>query len=146
MRPNWHLLFEALKLNSHTAVTSPSLSPSPSLCRTRESVGLGAAKMAIAVPRRMLFIDGEWKEPVRNKRIPVVNPTTEEIIGLSLSLSSPFHVRSAHFMCSTDRLFSAAVEFVIPPVMRERSSCSHYLFMAARKLLSTVLEITFKSF
>ncbi|XP_031404546.1 betaine aldehyde dehydrogenase 2, mitochondrial-like isoform X2 [Punica granatum] len=37
--------------------------------------------MAVAVPRRMLFIDGEWREPVLKKRIPVVNPSTEELIG-----------------------------------------------------------------
>ncbi|XP_078443378.1 aldehyde dehydrogenase 10A9 [Wolffia australiana] len=33
------------------------------------------------VPRRELFIDGEWKEPVRGRRIPVINPATESVIG-----------------------------------------------------------------
>ncbi|GAB4845603.1 Betaine aldehyde dehydrogenase 2 [Ancistrocladus abbreviatus] len=38
-------------------------------------------KMAIPVPSRQLFIDGQWKEPIKKSRIPVINPTTEEIIG-----------------------------------------------------------------
>ncbi|KAJ8772933.1 hypothetical protein K2173_028110 [Erythroxylum novogranatense] len=37
--------------------------------------------MAIAIPSRQLFIDGEWKEPVLKKRVPIINPATEEIIG-----------------------------------------------------------------
>ncbi|XP_028784057.1 betaine aldehyde dehydrogenase 1, chloroplastic isoform X1 [Neltuma alba] len=37
--------------------------------------------MAIPVAPRQLFIDGEWKQPVLKKRIPIVNPTTEEKIG-----------------------------------------------------------------
>lgn len=37
--------------------------------------------MAIPIPTRQLFIDGEWREPVKRKRIPVINPSTEEIIG-----------------------------------------------------------------
>ncbi|KAI4336087.1 hypothetical protein L6164_014659 [Bauhinia variegata] len=37
--------------------------------------------MAIPIPSRQLFIDGEWKEPVLKKRIPIVNPTTELITG-----------------------------------------------------------------
>ncbi|KAI3430010.1 Aldedh domain-containing protein [Psidium guajava] len=37
--------------------------------------------MAIHVPHRLLFIDGEWKEPVLKKRIPIVNPSSEETIG-----------------------------------------------------------------
>ncbi|OVA14342.1 Aldehyde dehydrogenase domain [Macleaya cordata] len=37
--------------------------------------------MAISVPSRQLFIDGEWREPVHRKRIPIINPATEEIIG-----------------------------------------------------------------
>ncbi|KAL7607246.1 hypothetical protein Lser_V15G17183 [Lactuca serriola] len=37
--------------------------------------------MAISIPSRQLFIDGEWREPVRKNRIPVVNPATEQIIG-----------------------------------------------------------------
>ncbi|CAN0903196.1 Aminoaldehyde dehydrogenase ALDH10A8, chloroplastic [Linum grandiflorum] len=35
----------------------------------------------IPIPTRQLFIDGEWRQPVLNKRIPVINPSTEEIIG-----------------------------------------------------------------
>ncbi|KAF3796518.1 Betaine aldehyde dehydrogenase 2 [Nymphaea thermarum] len=37
--------------------------------------------MAVGVPSRQLFIDGEWKEPVKRKRLPVINPATEETIG-----------------------------------------------------------------
>ncbi|ERN18355.1 hypothetical protein AMTRI_Chr10g229810 [Amborella trichopoda] len=37
--------------------------------------------MAASVPSRMLYIDGQWKEPVKRKRLPVINPATEEIIG-----------------------------------------------------------------
>ncbi|XAR65415.1 Betaine-aldehyde dehydrogenase [Bertholletia excelsa] len=37
--------------------------------------------MAIAIPHRLLFIDGEWREPTQRKRIPIVNPSTEEVIG-----------------------------------------------------------------
>ncbi|XXG59220.1 hypothetical protein AAC387_Pa04g1340 [Persea americana] len=37
--------------------------------------------MAVSIPYRQLFIDGEWKEPIKKKRIPVINPATEEIIG-----------------------------------------------------------------
>ncbi|KAG1327048.1 betaine aldehyde dehydrogenase 2 [Cocos nucifera] len=37
--------------------------------------------MSGAIPRRQLFIDGEWRDPVRQKRIPVINPATEEPIG-----------------------------------------------------------------
>ncbi|OWM65364.1 hypothetical protein CDL15_Pgr008954 [Punica granatum] len=37
--------------------------------------------MAVAMPTRMLFIDGEWKEPVLKKRIPIINPATEGVIG-----------------------------------------------------------------
>ncbi|XP_021733696.1 betaine aldehyde dehydrogenase, chloroplastic [Chenopodium quinoa] len=35
----------------------------------------------MAIPSRQLFIDGEWKEPINKNRIPVINPSTEEIIG-----------------------------------------------------------------
>ncbi|KAK3225576.1 hypothetical protein Dsin_005438 [Dipteronia sinensis] len=37
--------------------------------------------MAIPIPCRQLFIDGEWREPVLKKRLPVINPATEMIIG-----------------------------------------------------------------
>ncbi|KAI6682893.1 hypothetical protein NL676_028806 [Syzygium grande] len=37
--------------------------------------------MAIRVPSRLLFIDGEWMEPVLKRRIPIVNPSSEETIG-----------------------------------------------------------------
>ncbi|XP_024181315.1 betaine aldehyde dehydrogenase 1, chloroplastic isoform X2 [Rosa chinensis] len=33
------------------------------------------------VPSRQLFIAGEWREPVLKKRIPIVNPATEDIVG-----------------------------------------------------------------
>ena len=38
--------------------------------------------MSIPIPRRQLFIDGEWREPVNRKRLSVTNPATEEIIGM----------------------------------------------------------------
>lgn len=34
-----------------------------------------------SIPVRQLYINGEWREPVRRKRIPVVNPATEDTIG-----------------------------------------------------------------
>eukprot|EP01018_Ginkgo_biloba_P022640 Gb_26171 [translate_table: standard] len=37
--------------------------------------------MGIKVPLRQLFIDGEWRAPIGGKRIPVINPSTEETIG-----------------------------------------------------------------
>ncbi|KAE8717827.1 Betaine aldehyde dehydrogenase [Hibiscus syriacus] len=37
--------------------------------------------MAVQVPRRQLFVDGQWREPVLKKRIPIINPATEQIIG-----------------------------------------------------------------
>ncbi|GFS32661.1 aldehyde dehydrogenase 10A9 [Actinidia rufa] len=37
--------------------------------------------IAIPIPSRQLFIDGEWREPINKKRIPIFNPATEEIIG-----------------------------------------------------------------
>ncbi|KAA8540871.1 hypothetical protein F0562_024991 [Nyssa sinensis] len=37
--------------------------------------------MAIPIPSRLLFIDGKWTEPIKKKRLPIVNPATEEIIG-----------------------------------------------------------------
>nr|QCI61346.1 Aldehyde dehydrogenase [Crocus sativus] len=33
------------------------------------------------IPNRQLFIDGEWREPLHQKRIPVINPSTEGTIG-----------------------------------------------------------------
>ncbi|XP_077237898.1 aminoaldehyde dehydrogenase 2, peroxisomal-like [Tasmannia lanceolata] len=36
--------------------------------------------MAI-VPSRRLYINGEWTEPIRKNRIPIINPATEQIIG-----------------------------------------------------------------
>jgi len=38
---------------------------------------------AALVPKRGLFIDGHWVEPLKGKRIPIVNPTTEESVGMS---------------------------------------------------------------
>nr|ABI95806.1 betaine aldehyde dehydrogenase protein [Kalidium foliatum] len=37
--------------------------------------------MAFPIPSRQLFIDGEWTEPIKKNRIPIINPATEEIIG-----------------------------------------------------------------
>ncbi|XP_010272080.1 PREDICTED: betaine aldehyde dehydrogenase 1, chloroplastic-like [Nelumbo nucifera] len=37
--------------------------------------------MAIHIPSRQLFINGEWREPIKKKRYPIINPTTEEILG-----------------------------------------------------------------
>ncbi|KAG6499960.1 hypothetical protein ZIOFF_039774 [Zingiber officinale] len=36
---------------------------------------------AAAISNRQLFIDGEWRKPILGKRIPVINPATEESIG-----------------------------------------------------------------
>ncbi|KAF2608701.1 hypothetical protein F2Q68_00045533 [Brassica cretica] len=33
------------------------------------------------VPTRQLFIDGEWREPILKNRIPIVNPSTQDVIG-----------------------------------------------------------------
>ncbi|KAM3307827.1 hypothetical protein P3S67_009571 [Capsicum chacoense] len=35
----------------------------------------------VPIPSRQLYIDGEWREPVKKKRIPIINPATEDIIG-----------------------------------------------------------------
>lgn len=37
--------------------------------------------MDIPIPSRQLFINGDWKSPILNKRIPVINPSTQQIIG-----------------------------------------------------------------
>lgn len=37
--------------------------------------------MASKVPIRQLFIDGDWKVPLQGKRLPVINPATEQTIG-----------------------------------------------------------------
>ncbi|KAL0922213.1 hypothetical protein M5K25_006183 [Dendrobium thyrsiflorum] len=37
--------------------------------------------MAIPIPHRQLFIDGEWKEPTKGKRLPIINPANETVIG-----------------------------------------------------------------
>nr|GMC75876.1 betaine aldehyde dehydrogenase, chloroplastic-like [Ipomoea batatas] len=35
----------------------------------------------IRIPSRLLFIDGEWREPVKKNRLPIINPATEQVIG-----------------------------------------------------------------
>lgn len=35
----------------------------------------------IRIPTRQLFIDGDWREPVKKNRLPIINPATEETIG-----------------------------------------------------------------
>ncbi|XP_027369105.1 betaine aldehyde dehydrogenase 1, chloroplastic isoform X2 [Abrus precatorius] len=37
--------------------------------------------MSIPIPNRQLFINGEWKAPALNKRIPIINPSTQQIIA-----------------------------------------------------------------
>ncbi|KAF5185246.1 Betaine aldehyde dehydrogenase protein, partial [Thalictrum thalictroides] len=37
--------------------------------------------MGIPIPYRQLYIDGEWREPIKKKRIPITNPATELVIG-----------------------------------------------------------------
>ncbi|QCD80928.1 betaine aldehyde dehydrogenase 1, chloroplastic [Vigna unguiculata] len=37
--------------------------------------------MSIGIPNRQLFIDGDWKVPALGKRIPIINPSTQQIIG-----------------------------------------------------------------
>lgn len=39
------------------------------------------ANRNVPIPRRQLYIGGEWREPVKKNRIPIINPATEEIIG-----------------------------------------------------------------
>jgi len=48
-------------------------------------------EMATTVASRQLFIDGEWKAPILNKRIPIINPSTENIIGTYLNVSGFFY-------------------------------------------------------
>lgn len=38
------------------------------------------------VPTRQLFIDGEWREPILKNRIPIVNPSTQDVIGINKTL------------------------------------------------------------
>jgi len=45
--------------------------------------------MAIAIASRQLFIDGECRAPILNKRIPIINPSNENIIG---TLFNPSHL------------------------------------------------------
>lgn len=35
----------------------------------------------MVVPDRQLFIDGRWTRPVRNGRMDVINPATEQVVG-----------------------------------------------------------------
>ncbi|KAL9326474.1 hypothetical protein ACSQ67_007119 [Phaseolus vulgaris] len=37
--------------------------------------------MSISIPNRQLFIDGDWKAPALSRRIPIINPSTQQIIG-----------------------------------------------------------------
>ncbi|KAL6318977.1 hypothetical protein AAG906_001450 [Vitis piasezkii] len=37
--------------------------------------------METKIPCRQLFIDGEWVEPIKKGRIPIVNPAIDQIIG-----------------------------------------------------------------
>ncbi|KAG0479974.1 hypothetical protein HPP92_010832 [Vanilla planifolia] len=37
--------------------------------------------MTTRIPYRQLFIDGQWKEPAKGKRIPIINPANEAVIG-----------------------------------------------------------------
>ena len=57
---------------------------------------LQISAMAVSIPYRQLFIDGEWKEPIKKKRIPVINPATEEIIGFF----SPLVLLKSGYLCS----------------------------------------------
>ncbi|KAI3770904.1 hypothetical protein L6452_02052 [Arctium lappa] len=50
------------------------------ISHTLQSITYRSA-LAMAIPSRQLFIDGEWKEPIKKNRIPVINPATEQIIG-----------------------------------------------------------------
>ncbi|MCL7026139.1 hypothetical protein MKW94_005033 [Papaver nudicaule] len=34
-----------------------------------------------SIPSRQLFINGEWRQPLHKKRIPIINPSTEQVIG-----------------------------------------------------------------
>lgn len=46
--------------------------------------------MDIPIPSRQLFINGDWKSPILNKRIPVINPSTQQTIG-QYSVVIPSH-------------------------------------------------------
>ncbi|MED6170609.1 Aminoaldehyde dehydrogenase 2, peroxisomal [Stylosanthes scabra] len=35
----------------------------------------------IPIPTRQLFIDGEWKASILSNRIPIINPSTQQVIG-----------------------------------------------------------------
>jgi hypothetical protein len=47
-----------------------------------------------AIPRRGLFIGGGWREPALGRRIPVINPATEDTIG-TFRRPVPFPLPSA---------------------------------------------------
>jgi len=53
--------------------------------------------MSIPIPNRQLFIDGNWKAPALGKRIPIINPSTQQIIG-SFSRSSSLSTASLDFI------------------------------------------------
>jgi betaine-aldehyde dehydrogenase len=36
----------------------------------------------IPIPRRQLYVNGRWLEPVKGGTLPVINPATEKEIGL----------------------------------------------------------------
>ena len=63
-------------------------------------------KMAIPIPSRQLFIDGEWKAPILNKRIPVINPSTQDIIGSVLSLSLSLSLLTNYWLRFRSHLIS----------------------------------------
>lgn len=60
--------------------------------------------MAIAIPTRNLFIDGQWRSPLSNRRIPIINPATEQIIGSCSTFSSS----SFFFFCLGDMYLSVS--------------------------------------
>lgn len=65
----------------------------------------------MGIPSRQLFINGDWKAPILNKRIPIINPSTQQIIGplhfppfLSLTPSVFFFCYSIKFFSTIHRL------------------------------------------
>lgn len=50
--------------------------------------------MPVTVPKRELFINGQWVAPTGNKRLPVINPATEEEVG-SIPAAVPADVDAA---------------------------------------------------
>lgn len=77
--------------------------------------------MAITVPRRQLFIGGQWTEPVRRKTLPVVNPATEDIIGtFPFMFCSPFELDQSILRVLIQSIDIGATHFPIFCILSSR--------------------------